>query len=285
MDEQKTNIEGDFSGQLANGNINNYHSQERTRLTAAEVWPIKQKGKELIELSNLESVEVWGRLKEIFGEGHNELYKDQEKAAKAILDLWIEKITLTNEISDLEQNHPETHSELVTTIARNGELTQQLAIEKANAKALSQQINKIQADKDHVQETLNAERQRAGKQNKYSEEKITQLSAACSNYQRRLSHTRIGFVSLGIVALLFGAFAAWLYSQHRQAQNSLATSTALNQLCQFEQKKYQPGQTLTFKNGTQLECKLSGENAAWFAVKKISMPPKKKPQDAVEEDL
>lgn len=97
MDKKKTNIEGDFSGQLAGGDINNHHHYSGSRpLNSAEVQDIKNKVLHYVVIGGKTEIEVWGALKKILGCGLRELHQDQEKAAHSILDLWIEKAESEN---------------------------------------------------------------------------------------------------------------------------------------------------------------------------------------------
>lgn len=301
MDENNTSIDGDFNGQLANGNITNtFNYPGRERLSPAEVRPIKLKGKKLIDLTGKESVEIWGKMKEIFGEGHNELFKDQEKPAHAVLDLWLEKTELEIANFEIEQIHSETSRQLIASSAKNGELTQQIASVKANAEQLLKQsaqssrnapgqdaltqLKRAINEKATLQETLVAERQRADKQIKFAETRIERFASDFNASQRTLKITRAGLIFLGVTSLLLGMLTAWFYNGHRQSQSNLAVSTALNQQCPLEQKYYAVGQSVSLKNGLNLECRASQTKASWMLAKPAKPPLKKKTRDTWDEE-
>ncbi|MBK1890712.1 hypothetical protein Undi14_11775 [Undibacterium sp. 14-3-2] len=301
MDENNTSIDGDFNGQLANGNITNtFNYPGRERLSPAEVRPIKLKGKKLIELTGKESVEIWGKLKEIFGEGHNDLFKDQEKPAHAVLDLWLEKTELEVANFEIEQTHAETSRQLIASMTKNGELNQKIAILRSDAEQKLKQpapngrnasgqdtlseLKKTINEKATLQETLVAERQRSDKQIKYAEARIERFASDFNASQRALKITRAGLIFLALTSLLLGMLTAWFYQGYRQLQSNLAVSTAFNQQCPLEQKYYVVGQSVSLKNGLNLECRASQMKASWALAKPAKPPLKKKPRDTWDEE-
>jgi hypothetical protein len=90
-------------------------------------------------------------------------------------------------------------------------------------------------------------------------------------------------IFLGITSLLLCILTAWFYNGHRQSQSNLAVSTALNQQCPLEQKYYAVGQSVSLKNGLNLECRASQMKASCVG-QTCKTSVKEKPRDTWDEE-
>ncbi len=294
MGENQQDINGDFNGQLANGNINNYHYQERERLSAAEVWPIKQKAKRLIELSGKERVEVWGPLKDIFGEGHNDLFKDQEKAAHAILDLWIER-----EERQVTYGAGQQADLLIQVSGLKAKLSEAQAGHAELQRLLNKAASDLQAWEAHAN-TIAAREQQARQQLAEAQQQLEQLRNArpqrplcqtCTSATVKQAQARRRAWAAGAIATLAVAAALFLgYRLHTSTQSAQQTEAALKTRiaalqtgCDFGGKSYALGSIIDNRGTADIQCinDGSGGAATWQKLKSKTMavPPKARPPE------
>lgn len=272
---QNQNVQGDFNGQLANGNINNnhiYNGQERERLNPAEVRPIKIKGRQLIEMTGKNSVEIWGRLKDILGEGHNELFKDQEKAAHAILDLWIEQASCNDEesaglpaglliqLSELKAKYTEAQSTEQKLRKQHADTTDRLRYSQQAYSNLEQQHRQQTVSLNSLSDQL----RRA--------QEATHRPSICSTCQvaaRKLTNTRKVLLTASIMAAL--AIATTIVLGYTSYQTSKRASLAemLIHSCEFHGKAYSIGSIIDNPQADDVQCVASpqGGQPNWQVIK------------------
>ncbi|WP_152681931.1 hypothetical protein [Chromobacterium subtsugae] len=271
---QNQNVQGDFNGQLANGNINNhiYSGQDRERLTAAEVWPIKLKGRQLIDLLGKDSVEVWGPLKEILGEGHNELFRDQEKAAHAILDLWIaqaerqdeasagQQADLLIQLSELKAKYTEAQSTEKKLRKQHAETTERLRQAQQAYSSLEQLHRQQTASLNTLSNQLRQAQETTPR---------AHTCASCYAATFKLASTRKGLVTASVMAGLAIAVSVVLGYSNYQASKRASTAEMLVRSCEFHGKAYSIGSIIDNPQADDVQCVASpqGGQPNWQTIK------------------
>lgn len=271
---QNQNVQGDFNGQLANGNINNhiYSGQERERLNPAEVWPIKIKGRQLIEMTGKNSAEIWGRLKDILGEGHNELFKDQEKAAHAILDLWIEQANFRGEdsaglpaglliqLSELKAKYTEAQSTEQKLRKQYADTTDRLRHSQQAYSNLEQQHRQQTASLNALSDQL---RRNQGTIRR------PQTCPSCDAAAVKLASTRKGVFTASVMAGLAIATTIVLGYWSYQASKRASSAEMLIRNCEFHGKTYSIGSIIDNPQADDVQCVASpqGGQPSWQTIK------------------
>lgn len=263
MDEKRQVIHGDFNGQLANRDINNHHYTESRLLNEAEAWEIKNKVAELITLTGKPDKQVWGELKKILGNGLRELCLNQEKAAHAILDLWIERArsqdasrgsdvdNLVRQNSQLAARLDTVQAALATAIEAKGLLQEKLA---QHITAATQQAQQAQRQIDALRQAKPAR----------------PLCQTCSSATANLAKARRGVVTMGVTAMLALAATSYLSFTHFQTRQALKAVQARLTVCEFAGLPYSLGAVLVRQNEPDWRCAANNGAVAWEEIKRKS---------------
>lgn len=273
---QSQNVQGDFNGQLANGNISNhiYGNQERARLNGAEAKRIKDKALELIGLTGQESVKTWGRLKDIFGEGVNDLFRDQEKAAHVILDLWLEQAKNHNEssakqqtdlliqLSELKAKHSEAQSEEQKLRRQHAETTDRLRHAQQAYSNLEQQHRQQAASLNILSDQLRRAQDVT--------HRVSTHCISCSATSKELADAKnakrlwiggafVMAVSTGMLGLLY-----------KQAHAEAVDIGAKVQNCEYNGQEYRLGSVIDLPKAPDIRCTYdeNKRSASWTLLRK-----------------
>ncbi|NLR73559.1 hypothetical protein [Leeia aquatica] len=250
MEEAKQDIRGDFNGQLANGNINNYNYQDREKLSEADAYPIGKKVQELLKLTGREQPAVWGELKRIFGAGYKDLYKDQLLAAHAILDGWIMQAKNEDAVRNCQLKH------------------------EVDARKAQIDLREAQQRLATVQQRLDAAHTLASDTRIRHQQEKAECDTRVKVARNALLRWKSGMSALLLLALLASAAVAVMYGlySHKSAQaESLALQLAAKPVpspqCMHESLTYGLGSVLDRKGTPDWRCVVKDGQASWEEVK------------------
>lgn len=286
MDEQERNqtVSGDFSGQLAGGDILNqhHHYHESPKLTDAERWELNRKVDQVEEVSGHPAKAVWGQLNRIIGRKLADFRLEHKASAHTILDLWIEIGGLKDELAGsakaltrLTELNAEQASKLRNTERTIDYLKQNPSQSSELSKKLLSAEQELQSFRQRYQRQASEieELTRSLKQAQSTRVSSHCISCSATNYE--LSNTKkklFGWIVAAAIAAVTTGSSITLY---RQEAAKLEAANARIQTCEYGGQAYRLGSVIDFPNAPDIQCiaDSGGQVARW---EKLQSPPKRR---------
>ncbi|WP_145964306.1 hypothetical protein [Chromobacterium phragmitis] len=286
MDEQERNqtVGGDFSGQLAGGDILNqhHHYHESPKLTDAERWELNRKVDQVEEVSGHPAKAVWGQLNRIIGRKLADFRLAHKAPAHTILDLWIEIGGLKDELAGSAKaltRLTELNAEQASKL-RNSELTIDY-LKKNPPQPLELSKKLLSAEQE-----LQSWRQRYQRQASEIEELTRSLKQAqstrvsshcisCNAVSHELSNTKKKLFGWMAATAIAAIAAGSLITLYRQEAAQLTAANARIQICEYGGQTYRLGSVIDLSDAPDIQC-IAGDKGRVARWEKLQPTPKRR---------